>query len=209
MENLTAALPAGEGKFTKHFFVEVVEGIDAVYTADNGAGYVYVIGEEFIAVPKDTTPTNATVAAAHAILTATATEAVDLSAFEGINKRVVSVSKTSTGNYILNVEGVGYGINGGSDYHPSSGKYIMIRVSMTSNGKIIDCMTVSQGETDGIGDACADESFYGQFVGKTQENYEDIDAISGATMTTNGYLKAIERAFEAVQILEGGAENEG
>ena len=32
----------------------------------------------------------------------------------------------------------------------------------------------------------------------------DIDAIAGATITTNGYLKAIERAFECVTIFEGG-----
>ena len=58
----------------------------------------------------------------------------------------------------------------------------------------------------GLGDACADESFYGQFVGKTQENYTDIDAISGATLTTNGYTQAIERAFNAVITLNGGAK---
>ena len=77
---------------------------------------------------------------------------------------------------------------------------------MTAQGQIIDCLTVSQKETDGIGSVCADESFYGQFVGKTEETYEQIDAISGATMTTNGYKKAILRAFEAVKILEGGAK---
>ena len=75
---------------------------------------------------------------------------------------------------------------------------------MTAQGQIIDCLTVSQQETDGIGSACAEESFYGQFVGKTEENYDQIDAISGATLTTNGYKKAILRAFEAVNILEGG-----
>ena len=43
-DNLSAALPAAEGKFTKLFIAEVIEGIDAVYTADNGKGYVFVIG---------------------------------------------------------------------------------------------------------------------------------------------------------------------
>ena len=77
---------------------------------------------------------------------------------------------------------------------------------MTPNGQIIDCITVSQKETDGIGSVCADEAFYGQFVGKTEANYESIDAISGATLTTNGYKKAILRAFESVTIFEGGAK---
>jgi Na+-transporting NADH:ubiquinone oxidoreductase subunit NqrC len=77
---------------------------------------------------------------------------------------------------------------------------------MTAEGKIIDCLTVSEGETDGLGDACADASFYGQFVGKTQDNYTEIDAISGATLTTNGYKQAIERAYAAVEILKGGEQ---
>jgi electron transport complex protein RnfG len=207
-ENLAAALPAGEGKFTKLFIVEVIEGIDAVYTADNGKGYVYVIGEEFIGVAADATPDNTTVAAAHAILTATTTTDVDLSAFEGLPTALVSAKKTATGNYILEMKGAGYGINGGNDYHPASGKYIEIRVSMTPDGKIIDTLTVSQEESKGIGDACADEKFYGQFDGKTEENYNEIDAIGGATITTDGYKKAILRAFESVKILEGGAANE-
>ena len=206
-DNLSAALPAAEGKFTKLFITEVIEGIDAVYTADNGKGYVYVIGEEFIPVDENGTA-NETVATAHAILTATTSEPIDLTAFEGLPTALVSAQKTSTGNYILEMKAAGYGINGGDQYHPASGEYIMIRVSLTREGKIIDCLTVSQSESKGIGDACADESFYGQFDGKTEADYTDIDAISGATITTNGYMKAIERAFECVNILEGGAVNE-
>ena len=100
----------------------------------------------------------------------------------------------------------GYGINGGNEYHPASGEYIYLRVSMTDEGKIIDCVTISEEETDGIGSACAEESFYGQFIGKDEATYKEIDAISGATMTTNGYLTAIGRAFDAVKIFEGGKD---
>ncbi len=205
-ENLATALPEGNGEFTKLFIVEVIEGIDAVYNANNAAGYVYVIGEQFIGVPTGTTPENATVAAAHAILTATTTTEVDLSAYEGLPSALISASKTQTGNYVLNLKGAGYGINGGNEYHPASGEYIYIRVSMTPDGKIIDCLTYAQSETPNIGSACADEKFYSQFVGKTEDTYENIDAIAGATLTTDGYKKAILRAFESVKILEGGAK---
>jgi len=205
-ENLATALPEGNGEFTKLFIVEVIEGIDAVYNANNAAGYVYVIGEQFIGVPAGTTPENATVATAHAILTATTTTEVDLSAYEGLPSALISASKTQTGNYILNLKGAGYGINGGNEYHPASGEYIYIRVSMTPDGKIIDCLTYAQSETPNIGSACADEKFYSQFVGKTEDTYENIDAIAGATLTTDGYKKAILRAFESVKILEGGAK---
>ena len=214
-DNLSVALPAGEGKFTKLFLTEVIDGIDAVYTADNGKGAVCVIGEQFIGVDETGAVVSgadgdvaANVSAQMAVLNASTETEIDLSAYNDLPSALVSATKTATGNYVLNVKGAGYGINGGDDYHPASGEYIYIKVSMTKDGKIIDCLTVSQAETPNIGDACANEAFYGQFVGKTEADYEAVDGISGATLTTNGYKKAILRAFEAVNILEGGAGNE-
>ena len=207
-DNLSAALPAAEGKFYKVFISEVIEGIDAVYGADNGKGFVYVIGDQFISVDENDQTDNTTVATAHALLTASTAEKLDLTAYEGLPSVLTEAHKTATGNYVLTIKAAGYGINGGNEYHPASGEFIVIRVSLTKEGKIIDTLTASQAESTGIGDACADEKFYGQFDGKTAADYKDIDAIAGATMTTNGYLKAIERAFECVTILEGGAANE-
>lgn len=204
-DNLSAALPAGEGKFTKLFIAEVIEGIDAVYTADNGKGYVFVIGEEFIPVDESGNTDNTTVKTAYDILVASTTEDIDLTPYADTLKYITSAKKTASGNFIFEVKGPGYGITGGDEYHPASGKYIIVRVSMTPEGKIIDTYTVSQEESKGIGDACADEKFYGQFDGKTESDYKDIDAIAGATLTTNGYLKAIERAFEALNTLKGGS----
>ena len=204
-DNLSAALPAGEGKFGKVFITEVIEGIDAVYAAENGKGYVYVIGEQFVAVDEAGNTDNETVAAAHAILSVSTAEDIDLSAFADLPAKLLSAKKTATGNYILETKGAGYGIKGGDDYHPASGKYIEIRICLTPEGKILDVITTFQEESQGIGDACANEKFYGQFDGKTEGDYKEIDAIGGATMTTNGYLEAIETAFASVKILEGGA----
>lgn len=211
LDNLTAALPAAEGGFEKPFLAEDISDVDAIYKATNGAGYVCMIGEQFIAadqngavlseVPEEI---SATVSAAVTALSASVMQDMDLSAYVGLPSQLVSAKKTLTGNYVLEIKGAGYGIVGGNEYHPASGEYILIRVSLTKEGKIIDCLTVSEEETDGIGSACADEAFYGQFDGKTEENYSDIDAIGGATMTTNGYMKAIERAFAIVKIFEGG-----
>lgn len=204
-DNLSAALPAGEGKFTKLFIAEVIEGIDAVYTADNGKGYVFVIGEEFIPVDESGNTDNATVKTAYDILVASTTEDIAIDPNDATLKYITSAKKTASGNFIFEVKGPGYGIKGGDEYHPASGEYIIVRVSMTPEGKIIDTFTVSQEESKGIGDACADEKFYGQFDGKTESDYKDIDAIAGATMTTDGYLTAIERAFAALNTLKGGS----
>ena len=48
-DNLATALPSAD-KFTKLFLVEVVDGIDAIYSADNKTGYVCVVGDQFIGV---------------------------------------------------------------------------------------------------------------------------------------------------------------
>jgi len=210
LDNLAAALPAGEKQFEKLFLLEVVENIDTVYSAANGAGYVFVTGEQFIGVLADGTVVTEGAENAPALTDAVSriqsvtTEDIDLGAYPELEKTVVYAAKTSSGNFIVETKGAGYGIKGGNEYHPASGEYIIVRVSMTPDGKIIDCLTVSEGETDGLGDACANESFYGQFAGKTEADYTEIDAIAGATMTTDGYKQAIERAFAAVNILKGG-----
>ncbi len=211
-DNLAAALPAGEGKFEKLFMTELVENVDAVYAAENSSGYVFVIGEQFVGVLSDGTAVtegidNAqTFADAVALIKSSVIEDIDLSEYPDLTKTVVSAKKTASGNFIVETKGAGYGIKGGNEYHPASDEYIIVRTSMTADGRIIDCLTVSEGETDGLGDACADASFYGQFVGKTQDNYTEIDAIAGATLTTNGYKQAIERAYAAVEILKGGEQ---
>ena len=215
-DNLSAALPAAEGSFTKYFFVEDVEGVDAVYFADNNTGAVCVIGEQFIAVGADgqavtecTEEDAATVKNAISLINATVVSELDLAQYAGLPSQLIKAEKTATGNYVIEIKGAGYGITGGDEYHPASGEYIVIRVSLTADGKIIDCLTVSQAETNGFGSVCADEAFYGQFDGRTEENYNGIDAISGATLTTDGYKKAIGRAFESVKIFEGKLLTEG
>ena len=208
-DNLSAALPAGD-KFTKVFMVETVENIDAVYVSDNGAGYVVVVGDKFIGADNDGTVLTDGVENADNItnavakIKATTYTDIDLTAYPNLAAFVVSAKKTASGNFVVETKGAGYGIKGGNEYHPASNEYIVVRVSITPDGNIIDCQTVSQEETKGLGDACADEKFYGQFDGKTEENYTEIDAISGATLTTDGYKHAIQRAFETVKILSGG-----
>lgn len=209
-DNLSTALPLGQGKFTKLFLVEDIEGIDAIYEADNKTGYVCVVGEQFIGVSAEGSVVTEGVENADNItnavakIKATTYKDIDLSKYPDLQAYVVSAKKTTSGNYVVETKGAGYGIKGGNEYHPASGEYIIVRVAIAANGKIIDCLTVSEAETDGLGDECAKESFYGQFVGKTEANYTEIDAISGATLTTDGYKQAIQRAYDAVSTLKGG-----
>ena len=208
LENLSAALGAAEGEFDKYFMVEVVEGVDAIYVAKNETGYVAVIGEAFIGADAEgkvitecSETERATVEAALAKIRATVLADIDLSLYQELPSQLISAKRTASGNYVITIKAAGYGIQG--EWH-ASGEYIEILVSITADGKIIDTFTLKESESDGIGSACGEEEFYSQFDGKTEENYTDIDAISGATITTDGYKTAILRAFNAVKIFEGG-----
>ena len=205
---LNEALGVSGVEFEKRFLMEVIEGVDAVYVATNGAGYVCVIGDELVGVDINGNVVggeNEIAAAAVATIKATVPEKIDISAYKGVSKRVKSAMVTNGGVYVLEVEGNGFGRKGSSDYG-ASGEYILIRISITSDGKIIDCYTIYQSESKGYGDVCGTEEFYSQFVGKTQDNYEDI-VIAGSTYTTDGYHGAIKNAYKAIAIFEeGGAQ---
>ena len=207
-DNLNAALPSAEGKFINMFITEDIGEINAVYQAENGTGYVFIIGESFVATDKDgkvitdTTIKEKVETAAKAVINSKLNE-IDITKYKNLPSQVKEVSKTNSGNYVFILHAAGYGINGGNQYHPASGEPIVIKVSATKDGKIISCLTVKQSETENIGSACADKKFYSQFDGKTESNYNEIDAIAGATITTNGYTTAISKAFEAIKIMEG------
>ena len=208
-DNLSAALPTGEGKFTKWFVTESLTDVSDVYVADNGTGYVFISGEAFIAVDSEgnvltevSDDVKAVMSAnAQTVASSESTE-IDITGYENMPSAIEKAYKTTSGNYVFELHAAGFGKNGDPYYYPS-GEYIDIKVSVTADGKVLACETISQKETDGIGSACADASFYSQFNGKDETNYGDIDAISGATITTNGYKTGVSKVFEAVKILEG------
>lgn len=211
-DNLKAALPAGEGNFVKQAIADETNAIDFIYTAANGAGYVYVTGDTFIGVDTEgnvvtenandtdvaTAKSKAELAAAH-----TAVDTTD----SGISSRITAVQKTAEGNYVIEIDGLGFAYKGNPS-HYIEGKEIPIKICvvLTPDGKILECLTVSHEESQGYGAPCGDETYYGQFDGKTEADYKEVDGIAGASITTDGYMQAIERCFAAVKILEGGAE---
>ncbi len=204
-ESLAAALPAGKN-FAKEFVAEELPSVSAVYKAENGAGYVFLIGEHFAGVDAGGNvitdvgeDVKNAAKAAFDIHTSTVLSEIDLSAYEGISPRVAKAYKTASG-YVFELSAAGYGING---EYGASGKYIRIKLSATAGGKIVDCVTLAQYETQGIGSACADPKYYGQYNGKTAETIGEVDAIAGATYTHRGYSVAVSKVFEAIEILKG------
>lgn len=208
-DNLSAALPAANGEFSEMFIIEDL-GVDAMYIAANGSGYVFVIGENFVGtdmegnvVSEASDELKVIATDAVAKVYASTMEEIDLTQYPDMPEAVTKAYITASGNYVFELKASGYGIKG--DKYIRSGEYINIRVSATADGRIIATQTMFQKESQGFGDACATPDFYTQFNGKTAETYKEIDAISGATITTDGYVTAISRVFEAINILKGDA----
>ena len=200
-DNLEMALPESCGDFTKLFIVEEVD-VDAIYVAENGSGYVCVIGDEMYSIKSNFQvdgDTNPSALSAAMKVSATQTVSVDIDEFKNSSETDINrifryvnyVQKTGTGNYILEVEASGYNDN------------IIIKIAIGSNGKILDVQTVNHNETQVFGgEQLKDGMYNASFIGKTEAEAEKIDVISGCTLTTDGFKTAISRAFAAVSIME-------
>lgn len=216
-DNCNAALGTEGVKFTRWFMTEIITGVDAVYESDNGR--VYVIGEEFVGVKDEMIVTEnaseeAKIAAISADVAVTSSSLTEITAPAGASKNVLKVYTTASGNYVFDMRGAGNGINGDEWTHPS-GDYIYLSVSISPDGKIIDVVTTKQTESDGYGNYCASDEYTQQFKGAssadivitpegTSSTSTDLGIISGSTITSNGYQKALQQAFKAFDLIKGG-----
>ena len=228
-DNCNAALGTADVTFTKWFATEVIDGIDAVYESEGNVGRVFVIGEEFIGVnatgevvTEGVSTENATKAtSANTIVAASSTTEVTAIP-DGVDTDIITgISVTASGNYVFELKTSGYKK---LNHYYKEDKPIYIKLSISADGRIIDCVTTEQHETEGIGDVCATEEYCDQYKGATDDDIKissalpgknqfenlipsdttDIGAISGATFTTYGYQKAVKAAFAAFEILTGG-----
>lgn len=79
-----------------------------------------------------------------------------------------------------------------------SSKPMSVAVGFDGEGKIIKVSVIScSGETKGIGSKVSDESFLGLFNGKSEAS--DVDTISGATISSEAFIDAINDACGVVR----------
>ena len=108
---------------------------------------------------------------------------------EGLPQSITRAYVTSNHiGYIFMVTTTGYGGD------------IVIMCGIDPDGKIIKTITLSETETKGIATPVFDME--SEYAGK-DKNLEGIDAISGATITSNAYMGAIRDAFAAFEIVRG------
>ena len=86
------------------------------------------------------------------------------------------------------------------------GGEIRLICGIKSDGSIEKTKTLSHSETSGIGSKVVDNtsSYREQYVGKTAENYDTVDGVTGATISSKAYKKAIASAFEAFETVKEG-----
>lgn len=79
---------------------------------------------------------------------------------------------------------------------------IKIFCGIDEKGLITATRMIEHEETQGMGSKAAEEPYSSQYIGK-DSSLEGIDAISGATITSKAYIKAVRDAFEAYESVKG------
>lgn len=85
------------------------------------------------------------------------------------------------------------------------GGEIKLICGIRSDGSIEAVKTLSHSETSGIGSRVVNNNsgYREKFSGKTADNYSEVDSVSGATISSKAYKKAVASAFEAFELVKG------
>jgi len=93
------------------------------------------------------------------------------------------------------------------------GGTIKLLVAVTSDGKVLNYDITAHNETPGLGDKANQDPFKSQFKGKKAENLkvvkdpsdkENIQAMTGATISSRAVTNGVKKAVEEVVELTGG-----
>lgn len=106
------------------------------------------------------------------------------------------VTDPASGSYVIKAQGQGFG------------GMVPVIVAFGSDGNIIAVKFLENSETKGYGSRLYEQpEWASQFTGMPAENFaiSDIDAISGATMSTEGAVAGINAAIDGFNEVKGAA----
>ncbi len=85
------------------------------------------------------------------------------------------------------------------------GGAIKLICGIRPDGTMESIKTLSHGETSGIGSKVVDNAtgYNKNYSGKTAANYESVDFVTGATISSKAYRAAVKSAFEAYDAVKG------
>lgn len=120
----------------------------------------------------------------------------EVKSFEKKNSYYIIYSDTEKKNiigYIFKTAAKGYGGD------------VICNIGINTNGEVTGVVVVSHSETPGLGSKIEEVKkgekeplFLRQFKGKTQDkiNFENIEAITGATISSRAVLNCVKKAFK-------------
>jgi len=89
--------------------------------------------------------------------------------------------------FVLEVSGHGYA----SDIQVLAGVNLKLEIT--------DVLVVADNETPGLGSRVAEDSFRAQFKGKTSESVDQVQAITGATISSRAVINSIKNKLQEVK----------
>lgn len=138
---------------------------------------------------EETARKNAEAARLEVLPTATGFEEVKL---ESAPATVKEVYKATNGvGYVFSLTTKGYGGN------------FKIVCSIDAEGKIVATKLLEHSETQGMGSKAGNADYSDQYIGK-DASLEGVNTITGATVTTSAYQRAIADAFVAYNMVKEG-----
>lgn len=115
----------------------------------------------------------------------------------GGDDALVSGIWEAAGGYVVEVTPSGFG-----------GEVDMM-VGVDADGKVTGVSIVSMSETSGLGSNASKPEFRAQYVGKAgaalKKDGGDIDALTGATVTSRAVTRGVNAALAAAEYMRGGA----
>ena len=212
-DNCKEALGTDKRNFTQWYVSSKTLGDAKIYVNDKGV--VISSGDHFVGylfgsnTPYGTPTAEALAATASAYEFYSSMIRIDPNSYTGISNIAKYVYKMSDGAYLFRLASFGF-----------SDTPIIIELVIDKDGKIANCVTISQSESDGYGAPCGTPEYYEQYNGKDAGNYDEVPNIiassaspsaanGGATYTSGAYKDAIKAAFDVFKALtttEGGNE---
>ena len=173
-------------KFVKDFLIPVVVLTVICAVVSTALVFTYQATKPIIDEAK-----NAEANAARAVVLpgASGFEEVELSA--QIEGAVDAYKETSGKGYVVTASAQGYG------------GPVNLMVGFDANGTITGVKMLEHQETPGFGAKLAEDSYGAGYVGKTASDYTEVDGISGASITSKAYKKALGTAFELYSAASG------
>ena len=108
--------------------------------------------------------------------------------------QVTEAYKAANGaGYVFMLTAEGYGGKG----------TLVMSVGIDGDGRIVETKVISNKETPGMGSKVTGDDFKGQFPGK-DSSLEGVDTITGATFSSNFYIRAVRDAFAVYELVKEG-----